>query len=114
MDANSPYARQAEYATVDAVTLDDLKAWHDRTVVPNNMIVAVSGDFDGAAMEAKLRKAFEPLQKGAPHSRPRRLSFPGPTPGVYFVDKERREPVERGRSSGWARSAAIPTTTRSA
>ena len=30
----NPYARQPEYATVDAVTLDDLKAWHDRTVVP--------------------------------------------------------------------------------
>ncbi len=29
--AESPYARQAEYATVDAVTVDDLKAWHDRT-----------------------------------------------------------------------------------
>ena len=62
--ATSPYARQTEYATVDAVTLDDLKAWHDKTVVPNGMIVAVSGDFDSAAMEAKLRAAFEPLQRG--------------------------------------------------
>ncbi len=62
--ANNPYARQPEYATVDAVTLDDLKAWHDNTVVPNNMIVAVSGDFDCAAMEAKLRNAFEPLPRG--------------------------------------------------
>ncbi len=61
--ANSPYAREPEYATVEAVTLDDLKAWHDRTVVPNNMIVAVSGDFDGATMEADaaqgLRAAAE-------------------------------------------------------
>jgi zinc protease len=44
-----------------AVTLDDLKAWHDRTVVPNGIIVSVEGDFDSAAMEAKLRKVFEPL-----------------------------------------------------
>jgi zinc protease len=82
----SPYARRAEYATVEAVTLDDLQAWHDRTVVPNNMIVAVSGDFDGTAMEATLRKAFEQLPKGTPFETAK-LDFPGPTPGVYFVNK---------------------------
>jgi zinc protease len=82
----SPYARRTEYATVEAVALDDLQAWHDRTVVPNNMIVAVSGDFDGAAMEATLRKAFEPLPKGTPFDTAK-LDFPGPTPGVYFVNK---------------------------
>jgi zinc protease len=84
---DSPYAREAEYATVDAVTLDDLKAWHDRTVIPNQMIVAVEGDFDGAAMEAKLRKALEPLQRGTPIE-PGKAEFAGPTPGVYFADKE--------------------------
>ena len=83
---HNPYARQDEYATVDAVTLDDLKAWHDRTVVPNNMIIGVSGDFDGAAMEAKLRAAFEPLPRG------QRLesinpTFTDPKHGVNFVEK---------------------------
>ena len=29
--ANSPYTRQPELATIGAVTVDDLKAWHDRT-----------------------------------------------------------------------------------
>ncbi len=57
--ANSPYARQPEYATIGSVTLDDLNTWHKKTVVPNNIIVAVSGDFDSAAMEKKLRAAFE-------------------------------------------------------
>jgi zinc protease len=85
--AESPYARQAEYATVDAVTLDDLKAWHDRSVVANNMIVSVEGDFDSAEMEVKLRKAFEPLARGA-GIQPAKIDFPGPKPGVYFVDKE--------------------------
>ena len=83
----SPYARQPEYATVGAVTLGDLKAWHQRTVIPNNMIVAVEGDFDGPAMEAKLRKVFEPLPRGAAMD-PLKADFPGPKPGVYFVDKE--------------------------
>jgi zinc protease len=84
---DSPLARQAEYATVAAVTLDDLKAWHDRTVVPNGIIVSVEGDFDSAAMEAKLRKVFEPMSRGEAIP-PLKADFPGPPPGVYFADKE--------------------------
>ncbi len=84
--AQSPYAREPEYATIDAVTLADLKAWHDSTVVPNNMIVAVSGDFDGPTMEARLRAAFGPLAKGKTIHEPK-MEFPGPKPGVYAVDK---------------------------
>ena len=84
---DSPYARQAEYATVAAVTLDDLKAWHNRTVVPSGIIVSVEGDFDSAAMEAKLRKAFEPLARGTALELVK-ADFPGPKPGVYFADKE--------------------------
>ncbi len=82
----SPYARQPQYATVGAVTLADFKAWHDTTVVPNNMIVAVSGDFDSAAMEAKLRAAFGPLARGKAFPK-FKADFPGPKPGVYAVDK---------------------------
>jgi len=85
--ASSPYARQAEYATVDGVTLDDLKSWHDRSVVPNNMIVSVVGDFDSAAMETKLRRVFEQLARGA-GVQPAKIDFSGPKPGVYFADKE--------------------------
>jgi zinc protease len=84
---DSPYARHAEYATISAVTLDDLKAWHDRTVIPNGMIVSVEGDFDSTEMEAKLRKVFEPLARGTVIESPK-VDFAGPTPGVYFVDKE--------------------------
>ena len=82
----SPYARQVEYATVDAVTLSDLTAWHERTVSPNNMILAVSGDFDAADMEAKLRAAFEPLKRG-PAMPKLDTSFTDPKAGVYFVNK---------------------------
>ena len=83
---NSPYGRETEYATLEAVTLDDLKAWHTRTLTSNNMIVAVSGDFDSTSMEQRLRAAFERLPKGAAFETAK-VDFPGPTPGVYFVDK---------------------------
>jgi zinc protease len=84
--AHNPYARRPEYATVDAVTLDDLKAWHDKTVLPNNMIVAISGDFDGAAMEAKLRAAFEPLPRGEKFESAK-VTFTDPRQSVNFVEK---------------------------
>ncbi len=57
---NSPYTRQPELATIGAVSLDDLKAWHERTI-GGKLIVGVEGDFDPVAMEAKLRAAFEGL-----------------------------------------------------
>ncbi len=82
----SPYAREPQYATIDAVTLADFNTWHETTVVPNNMIVAISGDFDSTAMEAKLRASFGPLAKGKPLREPK-MDFPGPKPGVYAVDK---------------------------
>ena len=83
----SPYARQAEYSTVAAVTLDDLKAWHDKTVVPNGMIVSVSGDFDSAAMEQKLRAAFEPLPRGQVLAA-EKLTFTDPKSGISFANKD--------------------------
>jgi zinc protease len=82
----SPFARQPEFATVAAVTVDDLKQWHDRTVIPNEMIVSVSGDFNSADMEKKLRAAFEPLQRGAAMPS-EKFTFTDPKPGIRFADK---------------------------
>lgn len=84
--ANSPYTRQPELATIGSVTVDDLKAWHDRTI-GGRLIVGVSGDFDPVAMEAKLRAAFEGLPQTTPEP-PRHDVFPGPTPGLSFINKE--------------------------
>jgi zinc protease len=83
---HNPYARRPEYATVEAITLDDLKAWHDKSVLPNNMIVAVSGDFDGAAIESKLRAAFEPLPRGEKFESAK-VTFTDPKQSVNFVEK---------------------------
>ncbi len=84
--AKSPYGRVPEIATVMSVTTADLQQFHDRTVMPNNMIIGIEGDFDAKAMEAKLRQAFGSLPKGSPLA-PWHGTFPGPQPGVYSVDK---------------------------
>jgi zinc protease len=82
---NSPYTRQPELSTIGAVTVDDLKAWHERTI-HGKLIIGISGDFESAAMEAKLRAAFEGLP-AAVAMPPRHDVFAGPTPGVYFIQK---------------------------
>jgi zinc protease len=83
---NSPYTRQPELSTVGKITLDDLEAWHDRTL-KGKLIVGISGDFDPVAMEAKVRAVFEPLPPVVPEP-PRHDQFAGPKPGAYFIDKE--------------------------
>ena len=57
--ADSPYARDEEYATIDAITRDDLIAFHRQYVQPKGMVLAVWGDFKTADMLGKLRKTFE-------------------------------------------------------
>lgn len=82
-----PRARQAEYATVGAVTREDLILWHKRNVHPNNMYLGLSGDFDVREMEAKLRAALGGWPKGAVPNRPK-LSYTPTKTGLFFVAKE--------------------------
>jgi len=85
--ADSPLARVPEYATVAAVTREDLVNWHRRYVQPNNIILGVSGDFDSKAMEARLRAAFDSWPAGMAAAKPQ-FSVHAPTPGIYFVEKK--------------------------
>ena len=85
--ADSPYARQTEYATLNAITRDDLVAFHRRFVVPNNIVFAISGDFDTPAMEQKLRTAFESWPRGENAPAAPAVNAQ-PKPGIYFVEKD--------------------------
>lgn len=84
---NNPYARIPEYSTIAAITRDDLVKWHDTYVHPNNIIVSIAGDFDSAAMEQRLRQAFDSWQRADVPAAPM-IEFQPPKPGVYFIDKE--------------------------
>src|ERR1039458_5057584 len=86
--SNNPYARDAEYATVAAVTRQDLIDWHGKYVHPNNIILGVSGDFDSAAMEARLRAAFESWPKGPAGPRKNEVKYSPAPPGNYLVTKD--------------------------
>lgn len=82
----SPYGRDTEFATIAAVKLDDLSHWHDSTLSGSNMVVGVAGDFNSAEMEKKLRAAFASIPRGEKFATAKQ-TFPGPKPGVYFVQK---------------------------
>src|SRR5215471_11802703 len=84
---NNPYARIAEYATVAAVTRQDLIDWHAKYVHPNNIILGITGDFDSAAMEARLRAAFESWPKGPTLPKPD-IKYDPAKPGYYLIPKE--------------------------
>lgn len=56
---DSPYGWDAEYATIDAIQREDLVAFHKRYFFPKNTLLAVYGDFDKVAMQAKVEKLFE-------------------------------------------------------
>ncbi|HYH09505.1 MAG TPA: insulinase family protein [Thermoanaerobaculia bacterium] len=84
---DSPYARQPEYATIASITRDDLLAFHKRTVHPNNIIVALIGDFDSAQMEKRLRDTFGSWARGPQVEKPELPAY-APKPGVYAIAKD--------------------------
>jgi zinc protease len=85
--ADSPYARHSEYATIASNTRDDLLAFHQRTVHPNNIILAFIGDFDSAKLEKRLRDMFGSWPRGPQVAKPT-VAMNGAKPGLYFIDKD--------------------------
>jgi zinc protease len=85
--ADNPYAREPEYATIAAITRQDLIDWHQTYIHPNHIILGISGDFDSAAMEAKLRAAFESWPKG-PELATTEIDYHPAKPGYYLIPKE--------------------------
>jgi len=67
----SPYARHTEYAALDAVTRDDLIAFHRRYYHPANVMIGISGDVNAEEVRRKVERAFAawktaPLADGLP------------------------------------------------
>ncbi len=62
--AASPYARQAEYFTVDPITRADLVAFHQQFYHPNNILLGLWGDFRSEEMKAKIEKVFAGWRPG--------------------------------------------------
>jgi zinc protease len=85
--ASNPYAREPEYATVAAISRQDLTDWHRKYVQPNHIILGLSGDFDSAVMEAKLRAAFDSWPRGGELPKDE-VTYDPVKPGYYQISKE--------------------------
>lgn len=60
----TPYTSQNEYATIDAITREDMIEFHKQAFVGNNMMIGVIGDFEASKMKQKLEEAFGSLKAG--------------------------------------------------
>jgi predicted Zn-dependent peptidase len=67
---DSPYARHTEYATLDAITRQDMIDFYNTYLHPNNTYMAVWGDFKSADMINKIKAALGKWNKGAPSTQP--------------------------------------------
>lgn len=59
-----PYARDTEYATLDAITRDDIVGFYEYFYHPDNMMIAVWGDIDPASMLETIKARFGDWPRG--------------------------------------------------
>lgn len=84
---HTPYGEQVEYDTINAIHRDDIVDFYKRYFSPSNMIFAMYGDFDSAAVKQQLESLFGAWKANEPKT----PAFPKvdapPQPGVFLVTK---------------------------
>ena len=83
-----PFGWYAEIEHVESITVDDLKAFHAKYYHPNNMMLAITGDFDTNTLIAQLEKMFEGWERAE-------IDFPvilavdnNPKPSINHISKD--------------------------
>lgn len=56
--ANSPYARTIEYATLAAISREDIEQFYQASIRPDKTILGIVGDFDSAQMKQWIADYF--------------------------------------------------------
>ena len=54
-----PFGWYTEREGIESITVDDLKAFHAKYYYPNNIMLAITGDFDTETLIAQLEKVFK-------------------------------------------------------
>ena len=83
-----PYARTMEYATVDAITRDDMVAFHDKYFYPDRIILTVYGDFNSRKMKKLLKRVFGDWARSTEPLPPDPEVTPTKVTGIFVADKE--------------------------
>ena len=62
--ADSPFARHTEYATIEAISRQDLINYHTAYFHPENIMMAIWGDFKKKDVIKKIKKLFGEWERG--------------------------------------------------
>lgn len=81
-----PYKRTEQ--SVNAVTREDLAAFHKKYLFPGNFVFAISGDFETDEILAKIDAMLDGWPDQELNLPAISDEIPGPAPGVYMVKKE--------------------------
>lgn len=82
-----PEARRTTSATINAITLDDIRAFYEKTIRDREIIIEFTGDFQQAQAPALLKKSFKDWKGNAAAKMDVPKAVLAAKPGVYLVDK---------------------------
>ncbi|MCX6630524.1 MAG: pitrilysin family protein [Candidatus Solibacter sp.] len=85
---DTPFGWQQEYATIDRVSRNDLRAFHQRYFFPANVMLGVWGDFNTAEMKASLEKLFADWTVQQPPVAEFAKVQDAPSPGVFIAEEK--------------------------
>jgi zinc protease len=87
---DSAYGHIPEYATIEAISRDDLVAFHKQFFQPENVILGVWGDFTAADMRTRVEKAFSSWPRGGqPRPEPPAVDAASPSKSrIFSIDKD--------------------------
>lgn len=83
-------ARQPTKASLESISVDDLRRFHERVFNPANLMIAVTGDFEPEEMLSFLEKALKGWSSGeeSPDVQAPDHTF---EPGVYYYEKDQNQ-----------------------
>jgi zinc protease len=85
---DTPFGWREEYATIDRVSRDELRAFHRRYFFPANVTLGVWGDFDTAEMKASIEKLFADWTVQQPPVPEFAKVKNAPSPGIFLAEKK--------------------------
>ncbi len=86
--ADSPYVQDPTYASVSAISRDDLVGFHDKYFQPNRIVLGLVGDFDTRQAVDLVKQVFGDWPKGPAIEKTEIPYRKDVKPGVYYVEKD--------------------------
>lgn len=83
-----PITYQPTRATVEGLSREDLKAYHQKYFFPRNIILVAAGDFNKKNFVDKINKYVSKWKNQTPVFPTIAKNFPEVEPGVYFIQKK--------------------------